>query len=394
MALEPNGYDSGVTSARDIDAAFLLEGVPGVLGVYTIEPRTGEADGYDLAVHVAGTHALAGAHYRLMGARSRAECARVLFYTTELPAALAERARRIVLDANSRDGARDRVQKAAPPPDPDVPLSDAHLRSPRYWQLVNILVVRVDDDVADAIASAFGSRAVMAHSFDSAAGAERALTEAWHLVVCSARAAFGPEGFLTRVEKADPTGASAVVLVARDDAEEARTRLMLAAAKAKNLVITPGFPPEVLRTHVLGDPILRGLLEQRHASEPTPDLLAVGLLRRVLVVDHHPVPPSLLRDALCLGLDVVLARSVPAAIARVADPFDFVVCNAQMRTNGEPLYRLLWRLRPALKGRFVLLVPPDATPPSNDGRPRRVLHRPVTARALRETLERLNRDEA
>jgi hypothetical protein len=63
---------------------------------------------------------------------------------------------------------------------------------------------------------------------------------------------------------------------------------------------------------------------------------------------------------------------------------DVLVVSATMRGDGgEQFYRVLWRLKPELKGRCVLVMASEAVPPSapQSTRPR-ILERPVTREAI------------
>jgi hypothetical protein len=68
---------------REQDVAFVLESVPGVLGVYSLATA-----GVDLEFAVRlehGTRKLAAAHYALLRVLKREECHRVVFFETRLP---------------------------------------------------------------------------------------------------------------------------------------------------------------------------------------------------------------------------------------------------------------------------------------------------------------------
>jgi len=63
----------------------------------------------------------------------------------------------------------------------------------------------------------------------------------------------------------------------------------------------------------------------------------------------------------------------------VERPVDLLVVSATMRGDGgEPFYRVLWRLAPALKRRSVLVTSAAAGAPSSSGRSRHVVERPLT----------------
>jgi len=55
--------------------------------------------------------------------------------------------------------------------------------------------------------------------------------------------------------------------------------------------------------------------------------------------------------------------------------------------GGEPLYRVLWRLNPELKSRCVLIVAPNAAPPSSRSAPSRIVERPLTRDAVATVVE-------
>ncbi len=64
--------------------------------------------------------------------------------------------------------------------------------------------------------------------------------------------------------------------------------------------------------------------------------------------------------------DVSLASSPMEAFEHVMSrAVDLLIISATMRGDGgEPFYRVLWRLKPELKGRCVLITPADVAPPS------------------------------
>jgi hypothetical protein len=56
--------------------------------------------------------------------------------------------------------------------------------------------------------------------------------------------------------------------------------------------------------------------------------------------------------------------------------------------GGEPFYRVLWRLKPELKTRCVLVTPPDAAPASAPrSHPPRIVERPLTQQAIARIVE-------
>jgi hypothetical protein len=76
-----------VTTEREIDVAFALEGVSSVVDVYALRPgKSGrEEDACDFAVALRPNRGLtlAEAHYRLLNVLTQAECGRVLFFDAD-----------------------------------------------------------------------------------------------------------------------------------------------------------------------------------------------------------------------------------------------------------------------------------------------------------------------
>ena len=79
----PRATLCAVTTEREVDVAFALEGVPSVVAVYALGATKVDPDGngYDFAVELRPLRGLtlAEVHYRLRNVLTQAECGRVLF---------------------------------------------------------------------------------------------------------------------------------------------------------------------------------------------------------------------------------------------------------------------------------------------------------------------------
>jgi DNA-binding response OmpR family regulator len=112
----------------------------------------------------------------------------------------------------------------------------------------------------------------------------------------------------------------------------------------------------------------------------------------VLVVDDDRTTEILFAAAAPNAeADVSLATTPMDAFEHVVSrPVDLLIVSATMRSDGgEPFYRMLWRLKPELKGSCVLVTPPDARSASvaPASSPRRVVERPLTGDALARAIE-------
>ena len=88
--------------------------------------------------------------------------------------------------------------------------------------------------------------------------------------------------------------------------------------------------------------------------------------------------------------DVALATTTMEAFEHVMSRLvDLLIVSATMRGDGgEAFYRVLWRLKPELKSRCVLVTPADVAPPSApDSKPPRIVARPLTRDAINRIVE-------
>ncbi len=75
----------------------------------------------------------------------------------------------------------------------------------------------------------------------------------------------------------------------------------------------------------------------------------------------------------------------------VERPVDLLLVSATMRgDSGEPFYRVLWRLAPALKGRSVLVTSAAGEPASSS---RHVVERPLTRDVVARIVQSFARDD-
>jgi DNA-binding response OmpR family regulator len=236
------------------------------------------------------------------------------------------------------------------------------------------LLVDVGDEIHGALRLAF--RAEARHAMRSAPeeAAELALSMPFHLVVCSARAALRRQSLLDAIAREDPSGADRVLVVApmRD---VPYVQHQLGQQRRKNTVLALPLDEVLLGRRIFRD---HPALLARVAVADAVGIDAVTALARprfrriaVLVVDDDVTTQILfaageLVTARDDEADVALATSVVDALEHVAGrAVDLLVVSGTMRSDGgEPLYRVLWRLRPDLKSRCVLAVEAAEVPSS------------------------------
>lgn len=258
------------------------------------------------------------------------------------------------------------------------------------------LLVGVEDEVHDALRRVFPEEARHLIRNDPEVAAEIALATPLHLVVCSANAALHTRSVLDAIGREDPAGADGVLVlaVARD------------VPYLKHKLTQMGRANDVLALPV-DHVMLRDIVFRRHPHLAA--RVAVADVNRTTPNDAPPAtPPRYRRLALLVvdddettqilfaaaaprdSADVSLATTPMEAFEHVVSrPVDVLVVSATMRGDGgEPFYRVLWRLKPELKTRCVLVTPPDAMPASVPrSHPPRLVERPLTQDAIRRIVD-------
>jgi CheY-like chemotaxis protein len=416
------------------DVAFALESVPGVTAVYTVPPVAGAPNAPAVFVEYTSEREndprlVVAAHYALLRFMLNEDCAQVAFVMT-LPPGIASRAKLVRLSASDRSAAstriaarKDEVERERVEQERRAQVAAAEARAAARKAAIEraaeraaarlewlrrpakVLVVADDDDLASVAREAFPDGEITAVTMVKEA-LDRLRASLYDFVLCDARVAFG-EWLLLSVAKRLGVERQVVVAVNLEERADAAGRGRRYAA----CLIKP-VGPDVLRaireSIVLQvDPTEPVLLDD--APAPTSAVAATPAPRpppvarppgpsppppareptrraRVLVVDDHPATEALGREW-SADLYVVVTADPFEALEKVAhDDLDLVACSAALKTrDGQPIYRLLWNARPAIKSRFVLIFGPDAMPASvRDSRLRAALPRPVTLGKLAE----------
>jgi CheY-like chemotaxis protein len=269
--------------------------------------------------------------------------------------------------------ARPTARRLAAPP-PDAPFT-AHL------------IGFDDDELHEGLRRVFHGESRHTICSDPEDAAEVAFRGAFHVILISMRALLHRCGLLDALAREDPDGANRALVLARPS-DMAYVKHKLVQLRRLNRVLAAPVDDTTLRDAVLRrHPRLNTRVALDEASrEPLPRSPRVKYRRlAMLVVDDDTITEVLFAAADARDdADVALASTPMDAFEHIVSrPVDLLVVSATMRSDGgEPFYRVLWRLKPELKGRSVLIVAPEAAPPS---RSPHVLERPVT----REALERL-----
>jgi CheY-like chemotaxis protein len=251
-----------------------------------------------------------------------------------------------------------------------------------------VLLVGVEDEVHEALRRIFREDARHLIRPDPMEAAELALSRPLHAIVCGADAALHPRSFLRAVANEDPAGAERVVVVARAR-DVPYTKHKLEEMRRSCTVLALPIDDAMLEREVFRDhPELVARVAVRELGNAGASRVTRPRFRRlaVLVVDDDRTTQILFAAADAhAGADVTLVTTAMEAFEHVSSrDVDLLVASATLRAEGgEPLYRTLWRLRPALKARTVLVAPPEATPASAPrSQPPRLLERPLTRDAL------------
>lgn len=292
--------------------------------------------------------------------------------------------RRCVFALQSPTGSTTWTERTAMPPP-----RGRHVISGSLKQPLRILFVDLNDEtVADFCAPLRSAKLESVRITEAAEAVESAFSRAYHLVVCSAAAALQPTGFLSTLEREDAAGAARVlVLVPALDAAYLHEELS-ETGRSNTVLALPLEAAEVRREVVRVYPPITSQVALGEVAREESARFPVVAYRRsaVLVVDDDTTSKILFSaSAAHPTTDVAhVATTMEAFEHCVSRPIDVLVISASMRSDGgEPFYRLLWRLKPELKGRTVLIIPPNAMPPSAPvSKKPRVLERPVTRDAV------------
>ena len=273
---------------------------------------------------------------------------------------------------------RERVIGAPPP--------TARLTTPHPSAPFSALVVDLEDDIHEQLRWCFRGEARHVMRRDPEEAADLALSTPFHLVAISANAALHPSrSFLDAVGR---TGGADRVLVFAPARDVPYVKHKLAERGRNSLVLPIPIDDATLRREIFRKhPALAARLaveEVLESAQDAPRQSARPRFRRqaVLVVDDDPTSAILFaaRTARDDDADVSFAATPMEAFEHVVErPVDLLVVSATMRgDSGEPFYRVLWRLAPALKRRSVLVTSAatrTGAPPSSS---RHVVERPLT----------------
>jgi hypothetical protein len=274
----------------------------------------------------------------------------------------------------------------------------ARLTTPHPGAPFSALVVDLDEEIHEQLRWCFRGEARHVLRRDPEEAAALALSTPFHLVAISANAALHPtRSFLDAVARADRTGVDRVLVFA-PARDVPYVKHKLALAKRRNLVLAVPIDDATLRREIFrAHPALEARVAVEEvlgaatgAPEPgatTEDVRAPKPARpryrrpAVLIVDDDPTTAILFASSGAReDADVAYAPTPMAAFEHVLErPVDVLVVSATLRGDGgEPFYRVLWRLKPELKGRCVLVTAADAAPSSS----RHVVARPLTRDAV------------
>ena len=391
---------------RQADVMFVLEEVPGVVAVYALESK--HEGSFEIAIEVTRHSFAMAAHYALLRVLSYEECGRILYrgpaHGDVLPRPMAK-AERLSLTSAEREIARMRVGPMTSATATDAASSTAsvaavqvrvsrRLARPPSDAPLSALLVDLGEDVHESLRAVFRGDARHRIEPDQAAAAETALTRPFHVILCSAAAALGMRGFLARVAGEDRAGADGIVVVA-PARDLPYVKWNLGRWHRKNPVLASPIDDAFLRHEAFREHA--ALFARAAVAEAA--ALEGGRIRRprfrrlqVLVIDEDIATEILFSSGVSGGVaDVGLARNAIDAFEHVVSrDVDLVLCSATLRGDGgEPFYRVLWRLSPALKSRTVLVTPSAAVPASVPrSSPARFVERPLR----RETIARVIED--
>lgn len=270
----------------------------------------------------------------------------------------------------------------------DVP-QPRRLACPPVTAPFSVLLADVEHDVHEALRRIFREEARHVTRRGPEEAAELALAAPFHVVACSAKAALHPRSILDGVAREDPVGANKLLVLAPSRDVPCVKHRLEQMGRANRVLALP-----------IDDTTLAHEIFRDH-----PNLAAREAMAAIAIADVPSFPAFVstsprprFRRLAAAGQDtsanVALASSPMDAFEHVISlPVDLLVVSATMRGDGgEPFYRVLWRLKPEVKGRCVLVVAPDAVAASAaasspQSGPPRILQRPLTREAIARVVD-------
>ena len=338
---------------RDIDVAYVLEGHPGVFGVYAVRGP----GPFRYAVHLdTGGHAIAKMHYALLRVLTHEECASVALYQVEIPSVIRASATRLVLSPEARAAARARVPLTTPALEQTLAAAEAPARG-------SVLIIDDEPGIAAIAQEAFGPESRRDIIADPFAALWEAKMRQYDLILCDVNRAYGDRGFVSNLAVSERKRAHRVVL--------------LAWPHELSTLDEPWFTRGVVYRPVTAESLRAAARRATGKTVASSSHPRPRMKPRVLVIDDTAVPASV------SAFTLVAARNAWEALERIHEDWALVICNLTMKTDtGARLYSLLWKTRPEIKHRFVFLVdqPDDAN---------RVLTRPLTDASVASMLEQV-----
>jgi response regulator RpfG family c-di-GMP phosphodiesterase len=312
---------------------------------------------------------------------------RVEFFHTALAPALAARATLLSLSPAERSEARARMPPLPPPP-------PRKMRTPGPDAPFTVLLLNVDEDAQASLRRIFRERSRHVLRSSIAEAGELALTAPFDLVISGHRSAVFQDGLLDYVARVDREGADRIIVLAptRDvhyarwqTSKRGRVSPIVALPIDEALLAKEAFT----RRPDLRDRSARADIEREAEAEP----VIRKMFRRptVLVVDEQiETEIFFASEPSFASADVIFAKStMDALVAATSRTVDLLLCASSMRGDGgEPFYRVLWRLAPALKTRTVIITASEALPLSSPPSTRpRILERPLRADAIQRVID-------
>lgn len=391
---------------EDADVAFALDGFPGVEAVYAVDSTTPGEIRYVVMIDPERyAYHIGAIHYAIARARGRKTTEDVELCYAERPRDPRVALRPLRLDAGTRADARARAERTvdvfaedlpprAPPPAPnsvsalfDSPPPPDCSFDERGWTSSLLAlgwdVLVADDRITEAVVRRVYRAPSRVEAFPTLALAtEAVLARPFDRLVVSAPYAFGPQGLLARLATR-PWARLTQVAVIAESPVSARWETLARAQRCVLLArpLTAPYLDARAGPRVTLEGLRRAVESARRAARP-----------RVLLVDGESLPDTSERYRL------VWAPTAAKAEAALRDGGErdvrLLVCDASMPTgHGRELaYRRLWSAFPSMKAHTVLLTTAAAAaalpPPSGRSpRPRPLLSRPLTHRALEDALD-------
>lgn len=255
-------------------------------------------------------------------------------------------------------------------------------------QALRLLLVDVEAGIPAAIAHSFSADSAQIDIAYGREAVERAFGLPFHLILCSASTALASDGFLAAIRREDPAGADRIiVLVPNPDVAFVR-------GQVANRVLPLPIDETILRG-LIGNVAPRAIertavQEVQHAIVEAAPVEPPRYRRlAVLVVDDHLDTQILFAaGSISATADISHVTTAIAAFEHLTSrAVDVLVISATMRSDGgEPFYRVIWRMLPALKAQTVLLTSLDNAPASA-----RIVQRPLSRALLDGVVSRASR---